>query len=137
MMQPPLKNDIVDFQLVRNGIVGDERRGCTVIVGDMTYQAAKMMDPSVDTKHTALYPFFMEKVNNVDNPNVYSFFAIQLPNGQFDVIGLPWVNEDTFRTVEGRTRTYIITNFEMRMDGPIAKLLRDLRATYTSTDVTR
>ncbi|MNM27103.1 hypothetical protein D3C81_375870 [compost metagenome] len=133
----PVTNDIVDFQLVKNGIVGDARTGAVVIVGDMTYQAAKTMDQQLNIKHTNLFAYFKDKIGGVDDPAAYRYFAVQLTNGQMEVIGYPWVNESTYKIVKGRTRSYTFTNFEMAMEGPLHKVLRDLGMTYTYNDVTR
>lgn len=132
----PMTNDIVDFQLVVNGVVGDERKGCVVIVPDMTYQAARMMDPEIAVKHSSLFNYFKDKVGGVDNPSSYRYFAIQLPNGNPEVIGIPWVNDATFKTIQGRTKTITITNWQENFNGPVAKALRDLGATYTSHEQT-
>lgn len=130
----PMLNDIVNFQLVQNGIVGDERTGATVLAPSMTYQVARFIDPEIAAKHAALFPYFKEKVQGVDDPNGYQYFTIQLPNGRTEVIGYPWVNDVTFVTVKGRTRTYVVSNFEEKMNAPLAKALRDLGATYTTHD---
>jgi len=133
----PMTNDIVDFQLVVNGINGDERTDCVVIVPDMTYQAARLMDPEIAVKHANLYDYFKDKVGNVNNPAAYKYFAIQRPNDTMEVIGIPWVNDATFKVIEGRTKTFIITNYQEKMNGPLAKALRDLGASYTSHETTR
>lgn len=130
----PLMNDVVDFQLVINGINGDERRGCLVIVPSMTLQGAQLMDPEVASKHTNLFPYFKDKVNGVDNPNAYSYFGIQLPNGKLEVIGIPWVNDATYKAITTRICTYVITNFDEKMRGPLAQRLKELGASYTVTE---
>lgn len=96
-----------------------------------------MMDQQINIKHTNLFAYFKDKVNGVDDPNAYRWFAVMLANGQMEVIGYPWVNESTYKVVAGRTRSYVITNFEQLMEGPLHKALRDLGATYTYNDVTR
>ncbi|CAG27114.1 hypothetical protein PPEV_gp020 [Pseudomonas phage EL] len=136
MAVTPRLNDIVDFQLVRNGILGDERVGVLVISASMTYQAAKAMDPQINVKHSNLFQYFQNKVGGVDDPSKYPYFAVQLTNGQFEVIGVPWVNDATFKTIEGRIRTYTITNYQESMAGPIANMLRNLGASYTVHDTT-
>lgn len=133
----PLMNDIVDFQYVRNGIVGDEQRGCLVIGPELTYQAARSFSPEIAVKHAALFPFFQDKVNRVNDPSVYKYFMMQLPNGNIEVVGYPWVNDETFKTILGRNRIYSISNFSEKMAGPLAKLLKDLGCTYTFNDVDR
>lgn len=133
----PMLNDIVDFQLVVNGVVGDERIGCLVIAPSLTYQAARFMDPEIAVKHNTLFQYFQNKVGGVDDPNAYNYFAVMLPNGKSEVIGYPWVNDPTFKTIQGRTRTITVNNWEEKMDAPMKKFLRDLGATYTTHDVTR
>jgi len=132
-MISPMLNDIVDFQLVTNGVLGDERTDCTIIVPSMTYQAARLMDPEIVVKHQALYSYFQSKVPG-DDPSSYQYFSVQLANGAMEVIGYPWVNEPTFKVVQGRTRTIVITNWQEKMASPTAKFLRDLGASYTSHD---
>lgn len=132
----PLVNDIVDFQLVVNGILGDERKGAVVIAQDLLYSAARLMDPQLQVKHTNLFQYFASAVGNVNDPSAYRYFAVQLANGSMEVIGIPWVNESTFRVVQGRTAIYTINNFEERMRPALAKFLRDLGATYTQTELT-
>ena len=128
----PTINDIVDFQLVVNGVLGDERTDCVVSADKMSYQVARMMDQEIAVKHSNLFQYFKNKVNGVDNPNAYNYFAVTLPNGKTEVIGYPWVNEATFKTIEGRTKTFTITNYQEKMSGPLAKALRDLGASYTT-----
>lgn len=132
----PMTNDIVDFQLVVNGINGDERKDCTVIVPDMTFQAARLMDQEIAVKHSQLFNYFKDKVGGVDNPAAYKYFAIQWPNDKVEVIGLPWVNESTYKTVQGRIKSFTVTNWQENMNGPLSKALRDLGARYTSHEST-
>lgn len=131
----PLMNDIVDFKYTRAGIIGDEERGCVIISPEMSFQAARLIAPEIVVKHANLFPYFADKVNQNNDPGAYSYFLIRRPNDSVEVIGYPWVNEDTFKTVAGRIRIYNLSNFSEKMAGPIAKLLADLGCTYTYNDV--
>jgi len=131
----PLLNDIVDFKYVQAGIIGDEERGCTIIAPELTFQGARALSPEIVVKHASLFPYFASKVNQNNDPGAYSYFMIRRPNDSIEVIGYPWVNEDTFKAILGRTRIYNLSNFNEKMAGPIAKLLNDLGATYTFNDV--
>lgn len=130
----PMVNDTIDFQLVVNGINGDARKGATIITGLMSYQAALFMDQELASKHANLFAYFKDKVGGVDDPSIYQYFAIRNVNDKMEVIGVPWINEDTYRTVKSRTRTYVIVNFEEKMDAPFAKFFKDMGANYTYVD---
>lgn len=130
----PQTNDVIDFQLVQNGIIGDERVGVVVTAAGLTYQTARLIDPQLNVKHTALFQYFEGKVGGVDDPNGYNYFAIQYGNGKIEVIGIPWVNEATYQVVKGRIRTYTYSNWQEKFEAPLHKFLRDLGVSYTYND---
>jgi len=129
----PKSGDIVSFQLVQNGLLGDERSQVKVAAADMDYQAAKLIDPQLNVKHTTLFPYFKDAVGGIDNPNQYKYVAFQLANGQVEVIGIPWIKESTYRIVEGRIADLQVTNFREEFRGPMQTFLANLGATYTLT----
>lgn len=130
----PKEGDIVDFQLVQNGIFGDKRIGVKVLSPPQDYLSAKFADPQLDSKHTALYPYFASKVGNVDDPTAYKYITV-LTNpdtGAVEVIGVPWILESTYKTVTSRTATYVVQNFREEFRAPIQKFLTDLGAKFTT-----
>lgn len=129
----PKNGDIVSFQLVVNGLNGDERMQVKVVVGEMDYQAALLMEQQLGIKHTVLYPYFDSKVGYVDNPANYSYMAVQGVNGKIEVIGIPWIQESSYRIVDGRVATLSITNFREDFRAPMVTFLANLGATYTMT----
>lgn len=129
----PKTGDVVSFQLMVNGVNGDERVQVKVVVGDMSYQAALAMEPQLSLKHTALFPYFSSKVGNVDNPDAYNYFAVQLLSGKLEVIGIPWIQESSYRIVDGRVADLAITNFREDFRAPLITFLANLGATYTMT----
>lgn len=131
----PLINDIVDFKYVMAGIIGDEERGCVIISPELTFQAARLIAPEIVVKHANMFSYFADKVNQNNDPAAYNYFLIRRPNDSIEVIGYPWVNDDTFKTIAGRIRIYNINNYSEKMAGPINKLLADLGASYTYNDV--
>jgi len=133
----PAVGDVVSFQYVQNGVIGDPQSGVKVVVDRMTLEAARGIDPQVVTKHTNLFPYFKDAVKGVDDPNAYYYFAIQLPNGTLQVVGVPWVNEATFKIINARTRTYVLTNFDASMEAPLHRFLEDIKATYTFSEVSK
>lgn len=137
MIINPMVNDVIDFQLVVNGVNGDARKGATIITGLMSYQAALFMDQELASKHANLFAYFKDKVGGVNDPSLYQYFAIKNVNDRMEVIGIPWINDDTYRVVASRTRTYVIVNFEEKMDAPFTKFLKDMGANYTYTEEPR
>lgn len=131
----PLMSDIVDFKYIRAGVIGDEERGAVIIAPELDFQAARLISPEIVVKHANLFPYFSDKVNQNNDPAAYRYFLIRRPNDSVEVIGYPWVNEDTFKTVSGRTRIYNLSNFSEKMAGPISKLFADLGVSYTFNDV--
>lgn len=129
----PKTGDIVSFQLVQNGLLGDERSQVTVSGSDLDYQTAKMIDPQLNIKHTTLFPYFQNAVGGVDNPAQYKYVVFKLANGALEVIGLPWIKESTYRLVDGRVADLQISNFREEFRGPLQTFLANLGATYTMT----
>lgn len=127
----PKSGDKVSFQLMVNGVNGDERVQVTVIASDINYQAATLMEPQLVLKHTALFPYFDEKVGFVNDPSKYNYMAVQWANGRIEVIGIPWIQESSWRIVDGRIATLQITNFREEFRAPIKTFLANLGATYT------
>lgn len=127
----PKSGDIVSFQLVVNSVNGDERVQVTVIAGDINYQAAMLMEPQIGLKHTALFPYFDDKVGFVNDPSKYNYMAVQWANGKIEVIGIPWIQESSYRIVDGRIADLAITNFREDFRAPLKTFLANLGATYT------
>lgn len=126
----PVTGDIVSFQLVQNGILGDERVDVKVD-GVLRYQTARQIDPELNTKHNNLYPYFRNEVNNVNDPSSYDYVALVGRNGALEIIGLPWINSSTFRTIEGRIATLAIDNWRTDFEGPLKTFMTSLGASYT------
>lgn len=127
----PKSGDIVSFQLVQNGLLGDERTQVRVSAADMDFQTAKLIDPQLNVKHITLFPYFKDAVGGVDNPANYKYAAFQAANGAVEVIGIPWIKDSTYRIVDGRIATLQITNFREEFRGPMLTFLANLGATYT------
>jgi hypothetical protein len=125
----PVTGDIVSFQLVQNGIIGDERVDVKVD-GVLRYQTAKQIDPELNVKHNSLFPYFRNDVNNIDDPSVYDYVALVGRNGQLEVIGLPWINASTFRNIQGRIATLSIDNWREDFAGPVKTFMTSLGASY-------
>jgi hypothetical protein len=126
----PAQGDIVTFQLVVNSVNGDERVDVKVD-GLLNYSTARMIDPQLVIKHKNLYPYFKDKVNQVDDPAMYKYLALIGRNGATEIIGIPWINDSTFRVIDGRNATVGITNWREDFRAPLATFMQGLGASYT------
>lgn len=130
-----LKNgDIIDFDMIRPGIFGDQYKAA-LISGIVDYNTARMIDPEINAKHANFYPFFQSSVDNVNNPNVYSYLVLQLDvtKSNLIVIGYPWINPASLKTISSRYATVIIRNFQEHQRAPLVDFLKNLNVEYTLT----
>lgn len=130
------EGDVVDFNLVTNSILGGKRTGVQVKSGLLDYSLAVQLDPELNSKHANMYPFFQEKVQNVNNPASYKYFAVTNAQGKNEIIGVPWVLDTSFKPIATRQVTYVIHNFQENMRGAIETLFSNLGASFTSLDET-
>lgn len=130
------EGDIVDFNLVTDTILGPKRVGVVISAPPMDYSIAIRLDPEINSKHKNLFPFFSNKVNNVDNPASYKYFAVRNANGVAEIIGVPWVLDSTYKAILVRQKTYVIHNFQEFMRAPIETYMANLGCTFSSLEDT-
>lgn len=124
------EGDVVTFQLVVANVIPNAFTNVTVL-GVMSYDGATFIDNELRSKHTNMYPYFKDKVANVDNPKNYSYLIVKLPSGKTMAIGLPWIVEGSYKEVGDKTASIIITGFQEKYRDPILDLLGNLGATFT------
>lgn len=126
----PKKGDIVSFQFVQNGIIGDQKNQVKV-ASVMDYVTARALDPEINVKHQALYTYFAGEVGNVNDPSAYDYIGIINTNGLLEVIGIPWILASTFRTVAARRATVVIDNYREEFKAPMETFFASLGANVT------
>lgn len=128
------EGDIVNFDMIRPGIFGDQYKGA-IVSAICDYNTARYVDPDINSKHANFYPFFKDKVDNVDNPGVYKYMVLQLDKtvSKLIVIGFPWINQDSLKTLQTRYATIIIRNWQEAYKGPTIDFLEGLGAAYQYT----
>lgn len=126
------KGDIVNFDMIRPGIFGDQYKSA-IISSISDFNVARLVDPDVAQKHANLYPFFKDKVDNVDNPAIYDYLILQLDKTKPNLIaiGFPWINEDSLKTISSRQATIIIREFQEYHRAPLTDFLEGLNVDYT------
>lgn len=127
-----VKGDIVDFYLEEGSILFSKKTGVQV-TGVVTYTVAKIIDPEINSKHIAMYPYFASKVGNVNDPSKYDYVVFRNLNGVEEVIGIPWIKYSTYEPVTTRTGTIIISNFKESFRAPLQTYLANLGANFTMT----
>lgn len=123
--------DIVNFDMIHPGIFDSQYKAVTV-VGTFDYLPARGLDPELRVKHDGLFPYFKDKVNNVNDMTIYRYFAIQ-PNkdsSEILVIGFPWIKEDTLQITQGRKATLLISSWQQSFEAPLKDFLANLGANY-------
>ncbi|EBY9764077.1 hypothetical protein D5W64_13270 [Salmonella enterica subsp. enterica serovar Saintpaul] len=128
------KNDIINFDMIRPGIFGSQYKAATV-TGIVDYDTACLIDPDVYNKHQAFYPFFKDSVDNVNNPAIYNYFVLQLDPtiAGRTVIGFPWIDKDSLKTIQSRYANVIIQSFQEYHRAPLVDFLKSLNVTYVLT----
>lgn len=125
--------DIVSFSLVQANIINNDYTNVTVL-GQGMFDVARGIDPELRNKHYNLYPYFKDKVNNVDDPNYADgYLILKLSNGELSAIGVPWINEDTFEVISGETRVYTFPTWKSKYESSLHELLANLGAEYSYT----
>jgi hypothetical protein len=126
------KDDIINFDMITPGIYGDQYKAA-LVSSIAPYSLARLIDPSIDAKHANFYPFFKDKVDNVDKPDIYNYFVLQLDKTKSDfiVIGFPWINTDSLTTISSRAATLIIQNFQEWQRAPLIDFMNSLNVGYT------
>lgn len=128
------KGDIINFDMITPGIFGAQYKGA-IVVSVAPYELAQLVDTSVAVKHAAFYPFFKDKVNNVNNPAIYNYFILQLDKTKSDMIaiGFPWINSDSIKSITTRQANVTIKNFQEFQRAPLMDFLANIGSPYELT----
>lgn len=124
---------VVSFRLLQTTLVANNFNNVKIIINDSTFNAACRFNPELQSLHEALYPYFKDKVNNVNNPSAYTYFIVELENGECLAIGKPWIDETSFKVVNSSRASIEISNFRLEWEPQIKDLLNNLGASYTLT----
>lgn len=126
----PKIGDILSFQLVNPSLLGEERTSVKVDCV-VNYRTAAMIDPEIARKHTVLYSYFKDVVNNIDDPSIYSYIGVIGRNDQLEVIGIPWINPSTYRQIAGTIATIAVDNWREDWLAPTRRFFAELGANFT------
>lgn len=124
---------VVSFRLLETTLIANNFQNVTILASDVTYEVARLSNPELYSQHEALFPYFKNKVNNVNNPSAYHFIIVRLPNGTVIPVGKPWIDEPSYQVVDTKRATIEISNYHLEWEAPIKDLLNNLGASYTVT----
>ena len=128
--------DTVTFKLINTAILQTDFTNCKVL-GTLSYEGARGLDPELVSKHYNLFPYFSSAVNNVNDPSAYLYLIVTPLNGVTQAVGIPWISAATFEVISNQTLTVTINNYvQSRMLTAIQDLMGNLgaSATYTITN---
>ncbi|QLM02895.1 hypothetical protein PQC07_gp234 [Aeromonas phage D3] len=117
--------------MVFPGILQSQYKG-VVVTGVFDYIVARALDPELQVKHDALYPYFKDSVNDVNDPSVYRYFGIRPDptSSEIVVIGYPWIRPDSLQVTQGREAVLIISPWQQSYEAPLKDFLRNLNAGF-------
>lgn len=124
--------DIVNFDMIVPGIFGSQYKGVTV-TGVFDYITARALYPELQVKHDALYPYFKDAVNDVNDPTIYRYIGIRpdKTSSEILVIGYPWIHPDSLEVTQGRQAVVIISPWQEAYNAPLKDFLNNLNASFT------
>lgn len=126
-------NSVVSFRLLQTTLVANNFSNVKIITNDTIFAVARQLNPELQSLHEALYPYFKDKVNNVSDPSAYTYFIVELGNGQFFPVGKPWIDETSFQVVNSHRCSIEISNYRLEWEAAIKDLLNNLGASYSLT----
>jgi hypothetical protein len=97
---------VIDFRIHTNTILPNEVLGAKV-KGILDADTARLW-ADVDSIHTNLYPALPD--GSVDDPEGYEYLKLTLHNGSTQIVGLPWIREETLAVTGKGTATITIDN---------------------------
>lgn len=121
----------ISFSLVKSGIVGGTYT--SVLVDSVAgYSTARAISTDLASKHANLYPFFKDKVDNINDASKYKYLIIK-PNDlseQLIAIGIPWINESTVKSASTETVRLELYNFEEYKRPALESFLKNAGISY-------
>lgn len=127
--------DRITFSMVKSGIAGDTFTN--VLVDTVaSYGTATRVTTDINNKHANLYPFFKDKVNNINDASKYSYIVIK-PNDLTEellAIGIPWINEDSVKMSETKTVRLELFLFEEYKRASLETFLKNANIKYAFSD---
>ena len=128
------EGDKISFSVVRSGILGDSFSDMLVDTV-ASYDVARYLDNNLNIKHKNLFPFFKEKVDNIDNPANYKYLILKsdITVSTPIVIGLPWIEDSSLKLSVTRKAVIEMANFEEYKRASLETFLNNAGIKYVLT----
>lgn len=108
----------VSFELYPSHIYGSTFNNVT-ITAFLDHGLANALGFDVIAAHQMVYPSLPE--GSINDPTQYNYVRIQNTNGEYQIIGIPWIRESTINISNGKVLTLIFQDInETRKDRIIA-----------------
>lgn len=115
-------NQRFSFDVFPTAVIGNNFRDVR-LEGIINARTAAAYGFDVEAMHQAVYPSLPQGVPN--DPYGYGYIRIQYPNGSFDVVGIPWIRQETIQISTGGQVTM---TFENATQADLDRMLNALSA---------
>ncbi len=123
-------NQVFSFEVYPTNVIGNNFRNVR-LEGIFNAKGAMAFGMDVEAMHAAIYPALPAGVPN--NPFDYDYIRIQFPNGEYTMIGIPWIRQET---IQISTAGQVVLVFENKTDVDIERMVNALSANgYRPDDV--
>lgn len=123
--------DIVSFSLIRSGIISDSFSS-VIVDSIVSYDLAVRLDTSINEKHSNLYPFFKDKVNNINDPSNYRYLVVRANalTNKLMIVGIPWIQESSLKSTSTKDELLHLYNFEESKRPSLETFLKNANISY-------
>lgn len=130
------RGDVVSFSLVRSGIISDDFTSVVIDSVNVGYELASFADNSINEKHSNLYPFFKDKVNNVNSPSIYTYIVVKANNltNKLIIVGAPWILESSLKSSSTQDKLLHLYNFEEGKKASLETFLKNANISYAFSE---
>lgn len=94
-------NDLITFRTYSDNIFGVSFTNVRIVAVYDADTAMAFVD--IYSRHQSIYPFIPSSNGIANDPKLYSYVKVLLPNGEHEILGLPWIDETTVVKVDNRT----------------------------------
>jgi len=123
-------NQIFSFEVYPTNVIGNNFRNVR-LEGIVSAQTAASYGMDIEAVHAAVYPTLPAGVPN--DPFKYPYIRIQFPNGEYTMIGIPWIRQETIQISVAGQVTMV---FENKTDVDLERMINALSANgYRPDDV--
>lgn len=109
------------FEVYPTSILGNQFQDVR-LEGILSARSAASYGVDIEALHANVYPT-LPQGSTPNDPFVYGYIRIQYPSGEFAVLGIPWIRQDTIQIATGGR---ITLTFEDKTQADLDRMLLSL-----------